>query len=33
VPTRHVDEGPGELLPLLHANPYWNFLRRKIIAT
>src|SRR5262249_54478373 len=29
---RDVDEGPGETLLLLHGNPSWSFLYRKIIA-
>ena len=28
----YVDEGAGETLLLLHGNPSWSFLYRKIIA-
>ena len=29
----YVDEGPGRILLLLHGNPSWSFLYRKIIAS
>jgi haloalkane dehalogenase len=30
--VHYVDEGQGETLLLLHGNPTWSFLYRKIIA-